>query len=156
MFHDIQMNWEQENSVYIRFGSMNEVMKRFFLDFAKGLEDVDLMASRFEHFFSRHTYKAFESEVEAVVMTNMRKKRWVQSPKYVQGQYGFISVRRSRIKRTQPMSEYRQYLISRYNVEIAKYYSVNPSDAVDSAENLDVVTSKIKRRLDFFKDFHQQ
>ena len=58
--------------------------------------------------------------------------------------------------RTQLISEYRQYLISRYNVEIAKYYSVNPSDVVDPAENLDVVTSKIKRRLDFCKDFPEQ
>ncbi|KAK2722324.1 hypothetical protein QYM36_002754 [Artemia franciscana] len=60
-------------------------MKRYFFDVAKGLEDVDLMASRFEDFFLRHAYKAFGSEVEALVMTNIRTKRWVQSPKYVQG-----------------------------------------------------------------------
>ena len=85
MFQEIQIKWERENSVYMRFGSMKEVMKRFFLDVAKGLEDVDLMASRFEDFFSRHAYKAFESEVEALVMANIRTKRWVQSPRYVQG-----------------------------------------------------------------------
>ncbi|KAK2706349.1 hypothetical protein QYM36_016400 [Artemia franciscana] len=387
IFVDIQLQWERENSVYMRFESMKEVMKRFFLDVAKGLEDIDLMASRFEGFFSRHTYKAFESEVEALVMTNIRAKRWVQSPKYVQGHMDlylieeveskgiakilqlidkpvklkkltssrlirfevdtvlkhftwekFISLLEKSLKnaydsasvdvetksksfylfhlfesfkifkstyvadelrremhalgwteleemsmqfelrhinaivnkfaasfssldknkiidsvylllqdnrlfdaafctscqekcplcrsfcflelshdgchdcfhqpdgltgwhyretrklshnacnknhpdskfilrndgkykygdfskkfntwlqpdRTQLISEYRQYLISRYNVEIAKYYSVNPSDAVDPAENLDVVTSKIKRRLDFYKDFPEQ
>ncbi|KAK2706348.1 hypothetical protein QYM36_016399 [Artemia franciscana] len=387
IFVDIQLNWEQENSVYMRFGSMKEAMKRFFLDVAKGLEDVDLMASRFEYFFLRHAYKAFESEVEALVMANIRTKRWVQSPKYVQGHMDlylieeveskgiaeilqlidnpvelkklttsrlirlevdivlkhftwkkFMSLLEKSLKntydsasvdvetksksfylfhlfksfqifkstyvadelrremhalgwteleemsiqfelrhinaivdkfaasfssmdknkiidsvylqlqdnclfdaafctscqekcplcrsfcflelfhdgchdcfhqpdgltgwhytgiqklshnacntsppdqtftldndeecryadfskkfntwlqpdRTQPISEYRQYLISRYNVEIAKYYSVNPSDAVDPAENLDVVTSKIKRRLDFYEDFPEQ
>jgi hypothetical protein len=55
--------------------------------------------------------------------------------------------------RTQLVSEYRQYLIRRYNKDIAKYYSAKPSESLGPAQNLDVVTSIIKRKIEFFKDF---
>ncbi|XP_065583796.1 interferon-induced very large GTPase 1-like [Artemia franciscana] len=85
IFLEIQEKWEQENSVYKRFLSMKEVMQGICLDVANGLDEVDLMASRFEDFFIRHTNKAFHKEVEEKVMVNLKKKCWPQYPKYVQG-----------------------------------------------------------------------
>ena len=55
--------------------------------------------------------------------------------------------------RTKPVSDYREYLIRSYNKQIAAYYSVNPSDISVNAESLEVVINKIKRKVDFCKDF---
>ncbi|KAK2709411.1 hypothetical protein QYM36_013169 [Artemia franciscana] len=55
--------------------------------------------------------------------------------------------------RTKPVSDYREYLIRSYNKQIAAYYSVNPSDTSVNAESLEVVIDKIKRKVDFRKDF---
>jgi len=55
--------------------------------------------------------------------------------------------------RTLLVSEYRQYLIRKYNKEIAIYYKVNPSDSLGPPEKLDFVKSKIKRKIDFHHYF---
>ncbi|KAK2701834.1 hypothetical protein QYM36_019529 [Artemia franciscana] len=55
--------------------------------------------------------------------------------------------------RTKPVSDYREYLISSYNKQIADYYSLKPSDISVNAESLEVVIDKIKRKVDFRKDF---
>ncbi|KAK2706329.1 hypothetical protein QYM36_016382 [Artemia franciscana] len=82
---DIQEKWESENSVSVCLESIREAMKWYSLEFSKGLEEVDIMASILSDFFARHTFKAFESEIKEIVISNLGKKRWIQSPKYVQG-----------------------------------------------------------------------
>ncbi|KAK2703087.1 hypothetical protein QYM36_018370 [Artemia franciscana] len=83
IFTDIQEKWEQKNSIYVRFRSMKMPMQHYCLNVVKGLKDLDLMASSLEEVFSKHLAKAFESEVNEIVITNLRKKRWPRSPKYV-------------------------------------------------------------------------
>ncbi|XP_065561123.1 interferon-induced very large GTPase 1-like [Artemia franciscana] len=85
IFEKIQGKWEQENSVYKRFLLMKDAMRGFFLDIASGLSDVDLKASRVADFFSRHSAKAFEKEVQEMVMSNLRKKNWPKYAKTIQG-----------------------------------------------------------------------
>ncbi|KAK2723722.1 hypothetical protein QYM36_002162, partial [Artemia franciscana] len=46
-----------------------------------------------------------------------------------------------------------EYLIRSYHEEIADYHSVYPSDISDIAESLEVVVARIKRKIDFRKDF---
>ncbi|XP_065574668.1 interferon-induced very large GTPase 1-like [Artemia franciscana] len=84
-FIEIQGKWEEENSVYKRFLSMKKVMQSFCLDVASGLDEVDLMASRLEDYFSRHSFEAFYKELQESVIGNLRKKCWPQHAKNIQG-----------------------------------------------------------------------
>ena len=64
---------------------MKKVMQGYFLDVADGLDEVDLMASRLEDYFSRHSFEAFNKEVQESVMAKLRNKCWPQYRKNIQG-----------------------------------------------------------------------
>ncbi|XP_065575282.1 uncharacterized protein LOC136036875 isoform X3 [Artemia franciscana] len=84
-FEDIQKKWEHENSVYVRLCSRKETMRGFYFDLVRGLKEVELMESRLADFFSRHTFKAFEKEVEEHTIYNIKHKSWPQSARNMQG-----------------------------------------------------------------------
>ncbi|XP_065576708.1 uncharacterized protein LOC136037803 [Artemia franciscana] len=81
----IQKNWEEENSVYMRFLSKKEEMKEHCLEIASGLGEVDIMASRLNNFFQKQIIKGFQTEVKERVMANIKNQWWPKSPKNVQG-----------------------------------------------------------------------
>ena len=64
---------------------MKEVMRSFCFDVASGLDELDLMASRLEDYFSRHAFETFDKELQESVIGNLRKKCWPQHAKNIQG-----------------------------------------------------------------------